>query len=548
MEKATFIALKSALCGRKALHVALIAVLVVLVFSNTLTNRFNFDDPSVLLDNTAVHGLSAENIKKVFTSVPNSLEYLPVRDLSYMVDYELWGLNPFGYHLSNLIYYLAACLAMYFFLSRLAARWTEDAPLVAFLATLIFAVHPVHVESVAGIAQRKDLVMGFFSFMSLWLFLLYKNKQRKGIFALSLFFLALALLSKALAVVIPLFILLLNHVYSQDGKEKRIRRAIETAPYILVAFVITLVNFVIARGTGIVRPEGESPLERIPTALRAVFYYLKMLLFPYPLKMWHEFRISESFFELTALLALAATAALVYLAWRLKRNYRILSFSMAWYLLALLPVSGLLPTSTVIAERYLFLPSVGFALAIGWAFCEGRAALDKWKPEGAHALTVFFLIVVMVFSAVSISRNADWKNMETLLLSDLKWDPESYKINQTLGRYYFRNSNYEEAFRYFSELKKFEPKDADYEFHLALLLFNEGKYGEAENVLDGIRGKEIDFVDVHYLYGKIYQASGQYEKAMESYSRALESGMVLGIFLKRDASEAISKLNRETER
>jgi tetratricopeptide (TPR) repeat protein len=510
MEKTALKALKSALCVRKALHVALIAVLVVLVFANTLSNRFNFDDPSVLLDNTAVHGLSAENIKKVFTSVPNSLEYLPVRDLTYMVDYELWVLDPFGYHLSNLIYYLAACLAMYLLLSRLAARWTEDAPLVAFLATLIFSVHPVHVESIAGIAQRKDLVMGLFSFLALWVFLVYKDRKGNGIWllALSISLMALALLSKALAVVIPLIVLLLNHFYSREGKETRKKKALETALYFLVAFVITLVNFLIARGTGIVRPGGDSPLERLPTALRAVFYYLKMLFVPYPLKMWHEFRISEGFSEPSVLLALAGTAALVYLTWRLRRNYQILSFSLAWYLLALLPVSGLLPTSTVIAERYLFLPSVGFSLSAGWSSYKGRTMLKTRSQSATRALTVLFLIVVTVFSAISFQRNADWKNMETLLLSDLKLEPDSYKITKALGRYYFRNRRYDEAFRYFSELKRLEPKDAEYEFHLALLLLNEGKYGEAENVLDGIRGKETDFVDVHYLYGKIYQASG----------------------------------------
>jgi tetratricopeptide (TPR) repeat protein len=486
----------------------------------------------------------------VFTSAPNSLEYLPVRDLTYMVDYELWGLDPFGYHLSNLIYYLAACLAMYLLLSRLAARWTEDAPLVAFLATLIFSVHPVHVESVAGIAQRKDLVMGLFSFLSLWSFLLYKDKKNGGtrLFALSLFFLVLALLSKALAVVIPLSVFLLNHIYSLEGSKTRIKRTLETALCFLVAFSVTLVNFLIARSTGIVRLEQGNPLERLPTALRAVFYYLKMLFIPYPLKMWHEFRISEGFSEPAVLLALVGTVALVYLTWRLRRNYHILSFSLAWYLLALLPVSGLLPTSTVIAERYLFLPSVGFSLALGWVFYKGFTMLNTRSQSATLTLTVFFLVIVTAFSAISFNRNADWKNMETLLLSDLKWDPRSYRINQTLGRYYFRNRRYDEAFRHFSELKRRETRNAEYEFHLALLLLNEGKYGEAENVLDGIRGKEMDFVDVHYLYGKIYQASGQYEKALESYSKALKSNKVLGIFLKRDASEAILKLKRETRR
>lgn len=523
--------------NNRRLHLIIITLVTFVVYSNTLPNKFNFDDPTILLNNPATHGLSLKNIKDVFTSLPNGVEYLPLRDLTYMIDYELLGLNPFGYHLSNIIYYLVTCIILYLFLSKLLFRWVSAFQIIAFLSTLLFAVHPVHVESVGGIAQRKDLISGLFFFLSLYCFLLYKDKGRVWFYVLSILSCGLSLLGKSTAIVLPIMILSLEFVYLREKTDNPLKRVFNLIPFFIISFIISTANFFIVKNAGIILPFTSSTIiERIPTALKAIFKYLRILAIPYPLSVRHEFQPSKDIFEILPILSLIGFLALLYLIIRWRQRSPLISLSLTWYLLSLLPVIGLIPTSTIIAERYLFLPSVGFCIVLSYV-------LFKGLYNRVNIFITVFVTLAILFSAISFERNFDWKNMKTLMKADLKKNPTSYILNLSLGKLFFENADYAEAMIYLTKAKEIKPRAMDYEFYLTYYLYKKKQYKEALSFLKGMRLNEAEIVDIHYLLGIIYEAMADYENAKASYLKALKSKISIGVFSKKSAEIALSALN-----
>lgn len=515
---------------KKTIHLIAITALILLTYSNSLTNDFALDDGSLIIENPSVHGISLENIKEIFTSVPNGMEYLPVRDLTYCIDYGIWGLNPFGYHLSNLIYYIAMCILLYFFLSRLISGWTSSAITIAFLSTALFAVHPVHVESVAGISQRKDLISGIFLLLSLYSFLLYKDRERLFFYLASIVLFALSILSKSTVVFLPLIIFLidwLGYGKKQEGISSLLFRVI---PYIFVGAIISFGEIMILKETDVLKSQysfGSGYELRVYSSFRAVFYYLRFFFIPYPLDVFQRFSLSKSLFEFKVILSLFGLAVIMYLIYRYRKTEPVLSFSIAWFMISIIPVIGLIPTGIVIAERYLFLPSLGFCLAIGFLFHKGieRQKAVRWVSVAAFGL------IIAGFMFISYNRNFDWKDNETLFLSSVRVTPERASSHWRLGREYFYIGRYEEAFGSLTRAKELNPSyEINYKVFEAVRALELNKPDEALKLLDEITTpKKEDIFEVNYLYGKAYEAMGSHEKAQKSYNQALRSTIKLDV-------------------
>lgn len=527
------------------MNVVILVMLAFLLYGNTLKNRFNIDDPNILLKNKAVHGLGWENVKAVFTSTPNTVEYLPVRDLAYMLDYSIWGLDPMGYHLSNIIYYALACVFLYLFLDRIlrAGPMNSGDGFIAFLASVLFLLHPVHVESVAGIAQRKDLVSGVFFFLSLWAFVRYREGGTKFSFSLAVFFFVLSFLSKQTAIVLPPLVVLMDLTFLKDRRPGARALALEYAVLFASGALLAALGMLVAGKAGLVLPDSAGPLGRVSIAMRAVVVYLKLTLWPVRLSIWHEFDTALGLFAPVTVLSAMVVVLLLAVCLALLGRVVWLSFSILWFLISIAPVSGIVPTSTVVSERYLFLPVLGYCLALAWVL---RWLTYKAKPRGAYAIGIAaFLVVAAGFAAITVTRNRDWHSTESLLLADWKKAPESRKFISSLGRYYFLNEKYERAFEFFGAAERLYPEGLDYEFFTALYYFKKGMYPEAEAALtqSGLAGSDI--IDVHYLLGMIHASRGEAALAEESFNKALQSRGMLAVFFKRDALEALRNLKAQ---
>jgi len=529
-------------------HLAAILLLVLVIYGNSLDNGFNIDDPALLLNNPAVHGFSGNSLLQVFTTVPNGVEYLPLRDLTYCLDYSLWGTNPFGYHLANLIYYSISCVLLYLLFAKLLAPWTAYHAETAFFAAILFAVHPVHVESVAGIAQRKDLVSAIFFFLSIYLFLFFKEGRDWRFYLLSLLFFVCAFLAKATVVILPLLLFLLDAYYPGEKESGIGARLVRSVPYLIIALILTLVQVAILRDAGIIKSElagqGNEYAIRIFTAAKAVFYYLRLLITANPLNIMHDFDYARQLLTPKVFFSVVGLCGVLYGIISLRKRCRTLSLAGAWYLVCLLPVVGLIPTATLVAERYLFLPSAGFCLAVGYLL-----SLALKQSSLRIAATAVFSLLVLFFTATAQSRTHVWKNSLTLYQAGIKGYPENPRLHWLAGRDLFGAKKYEEAFKSFSTAQSLDPSYAiDYQLFLAIRAYDEKNYPLALLQLERISLPANIFVrDIDYLYGRIYAATGELDKARNYYRRAAIDQIELGIYYKNDALTALQGLGVTSE-
>ncbi|MDA8175144.1 MAG: glycosyltransferase family 39 protein [Nitrospiraceae bacterium] len=520
----------------RLLHISLLLLAAIALYANSLPNSFNFDDQALLIDNNAVHGITAANLKAVFTSVPNHLEYLPVRDLTYMLDYQIWGLDPLGYHITNLIFYLLCVIMFYLFMAEILA----GAGGAAFAAALVYALHPVHVESVASITQRNNLVSGFFYFTGLFLYMRHKRHGAtgSGYYLLSLLSFVLAMLSKAIAVVLPVTAVLLELYFpDEDPLGKRLSR---TVPFFILAAGFSVLDIEVAKSTRIFLGFAAGLASRLPGAFEAVWAYIKMLLFPYQLKVWHSFNLPAGFLDPRALLSMAGLAALIFLIIYYRKRYRVLSFAAAWMLTSMAPVAGLVPAATIIAERYAFLPSAGFCLSVAFIFMEiykNRAAQVRLAAVLAAAA------VLISYAVTSFQRNFEWKDQTTLLEADLNHHPDLLKTYVFLGRAYVFKGDYQKGLYYLLQAKRINPGLLEYDFFSAYYLYKTGQLDAALEALKSLRkniGGEV--IDIDYLCGRIYELKGDDGKARDYYLKAADADIPMGIYLRQDALDALKKL------
>src|SRR6266540_3552547 len=470
---------------RRAVHLALIAAAAVVAYAGTLRGTFDFDTPNLVLYNGAVHGFSLANLRAVLTTQPNGVEYLPVRDLTYMLDFELWGMQAFGYHLSNVVYYAAGCALLYLLLERLLAGWSDRPRLVAAVAAGLFVLHPVHVESVAGLAQRKDVISGLLCFAGLLAFQRWAERGGTRAYAVALAALVLAILAKATAVVFPGLAALVAFRLAWRDRRVKLGLAGLAATGLLLAGILARE----AAATGILSGQTVPVWLRVLTYGKAAAWYARMLLVPWPLSVIHDVGPVTSPLDPGALAALAVIAALAVLGVRHARRYPVLVFSLAWFLVAIVPVSGLLPAPNLVAERYLFLPSVAFALAAAWLVVDASAL------RGHAAAVVAASAIAILHAGVVAVRVAEWRTNGGLLVADLSRHPGSARLTSLLGRYDYANGRSDQA-----------------------------------------------TVDVQCLLGMAFERMGRLDEARARYERALRANRLMGIVFRTEAENGLARL------
>ncbi|MBL7223562.1 MAG: hypothetical protein ISS72_06905 [Candidatus Brocadiae bacterium] len=383
-------------------HVVACAALVLLtvgVFSSALENEFvNFDDWPLIENNGAIRSLSWPTVGRAFTHLNNDT-WLPLRMLSYAVDYEVWGLNAFGYHLTNIALHSANVVLVYAVLLRLVG----GAPL-AWLGAALFAVHPVQVEAVSWAAGRRDVLYGCFFLWSLLAFLWYEEgrRWRRGAYVASVLLFAAAMLSKASGMMLPA-VLGLIVLLSRDEKGTAVWRRLRVCvPHGLVAAAMVAVHFHVAQQAGVVKPTALG--QRVASMPWAFATYWRLLFLPVHLSTPHA-RPPVSWADEfgVAVASLAAFVAVLALVWWSAPLRRTAVLWLGWWFLLLLPVSQIIPLSMLVAERYLYMPIVG-ACAFG-------AALLGDLAKARRRLVVACAVAVLALMAVTThARNRVWAN------------------------------------------------------------------------------------------------------------------------------------------
>ncbi len=389
------------------------------VYGASLGHQFlsNWDDNKYVTANEAVHGFTFAHVKAVFSTfyVGN---YAPVQMLSYMLDYSVWGLSPSGFIFSNILLHLLNALLLYGVMFAITGR-----RLGSFFAAALFMLHPVQVESVAWISQRKNLLAMFFFLLSWRGYIHYRRAATgRGAYALSLLAFAAALLAKSIAVVAPVVFLLYD--FSCIDREGRRHWIANKIPYLVAAAVVAGIALVSQRpeyGGGMTSYHGGGPWATLFTMLPVFVTYLRLLIWPAGLSAVYTPPIKTSP-DGQVILALLILLALVAVLWRISRRDRLFMLGAGSFFVALLPVSQVVPLITLMNDRYLYFPLVGAGIVFGLLVDRCDAALAGHGKTILHGGLCFIMVVLAVLSA---QRSKVWYDAVTLWTDTVAKAPES---------------------------------------------------------------------------------------------------------------------------
>lgn len=501
-----------------ALGVCLIlSSLIWLVFGQTLQHGFvNYDDPQYVLKNPqVVSGLTRSGIVWAFTHVYAS-NWHPLTWLSHMLDCQLYGLQPWGHHLTNVLLHAATAILLFLVLTQMTAALGRS----AFVAS-IFAIHPLRVESVAWISERKDVLSGLFFVLTIGAYVRYIRRPTGARYAILLFLFALGLLSKPMLVTLPIVLLLLDYWPlgrwpDQSARTRRLRQILwEKIPMVALALASVVMTLIAQRL--VIRPVAILSLPvRIENAFISCVAYIRQMFWPSDLALLYplspsEVRVLPALFSLALLLAISIG---VFLA----RRHRYLVTGWLWYLVMLLPVIGLVQVGIQArADRYTYLPQIGLCLLLTWVAAD-LFAHARWARAVRNALVVGIIGTLALCARVQASY---WHDRETLWRMTVARTSENAPAYVNLGQALYENGKAAEAIAAFETAVRFNPKLPMAHSSLGVALLETGQPEQSIIHLQEALRLAPQFAEAHYNLGNTYLATGQGKKAIEHYSQAI---------------------------
>ncbi len=529
---------------------ALVVVATVAVFAPTLGNGFvDWDDGQNLVHNAAYRGLGAAQLRWMWTTFHMG-HYIPVTWMTFGLDYLLWGLNPAGYHLTNLLVHLGNSLLVYLIALRLLAaavaptsadtRWWR---LGAAVAALLFAVHPLRVESVAWATERRDVLCGLFYLLAVLLYLRACDAAgagpliRQRWYWLSVGVFALALLSKSMAVTLPVVLLVLDVYPLRRIRARRgigpagswivagVRLLAEKIPFALLslaASVMALVALHHIKGAASVATVGI--LDRLVISTYALAFYLWKLLAPVRLSALYELpdRIDPAAWPYV--LAALVVAALSVAAFRLRRRWPAPAAVWVSYIVILLPVLGIVQNGfQIAADRYTYLASIGWALLAGGGLrlaLRGPALPGSKDGRRLVALGGGAAAVVIVLAVLTWQQTHVWRDSRSLWTHALGVEPSSM-AHSNVGVLLARQGRAAEAAEHFQRALAIKPRDAELYTNLGAALAQQGRPGQAAEQFRRALALTPGSPLAHTNLGNALAQQGQLDEALQHYRESL---------------------------
>ncbi len=516
--------------------VSLVIILTVTLaaFAPSLQNGFNYDDDIYIVNNRFIQTLSAFNLKKICTSFFAG-NYQPVTILTYALEYRYFKLNPSGYHLTNLILHLLNCLLVFWLFYLLSARIP-----VAFFVSVFFALHPLRVESVAWISERKDLLYALFFLGALIAYVYYlKEKKRPGLYALTLFLFILSLLSKPMAVTLPILLVLLEYFIS--GKIKFLNKT----PFILFSLFLGAVTLFSQGAVGLLKIGRFNAGDKLLNTAYALIFYLDKIFIPRNLACMYPLPADAARWW--------SGIAVVFLLLALILNRKKLSkdfiFGAVFFLAA---VSVVLPAvfsgETFVSDRYTYIPSLG----IGYLAACGilgvlESKISRFRPVKV-ALVMILILAAGTLTFLSRKQCQAWKDGVTLWSDVVAKYPGLAKAYNNRGVLLLEQKNYPAASVDFKKAIECNPKFIFAYLNLGDLYAETGKSGEAAAVLEQALKIEPANAEAYFNLGRLSSLANRQEEAIGFYSKAAEQGHFLScynlgmLYLKLDREEAAVRM------
>ncbi|OPX17648.1 hypothetical protein BXT86_05370 [candidate division WOR-3 bacterium 4484_100] len=488
--------------------VFLILIITILGYYPCLHNSFtNWDDNEYVVGNIQIRSLAPKNIVQIFSTYCYG-SYMPLTILSFALNYRFCRLSPFGYHMTNLILHLVNCLLVFYLFMFLTRNLS-----ISLLTSILFAVHPLHVESVAWISARKELLFTLFFLAAIIAYLYYQKKSSKRFYYFTLIFFVLSLFSKPAAITLP-FVLLIIDAFVYQRFNKNI--VIDKIPLFILSIIFTIIAFFGQQSVGAVRPNISSAIFfNILSPLRIVVFYLCKTVIPVRLSCFYPIpeelpQWESPFFALMPVIIVLSIILILFL----KRHNKKLIFGSLFSAITTLPVIQIVPVGQPIADRYTYLPLIGvfYLVAEAWYYLKTRTA----KPIKV-IFTIIVVAVICLLSYLSNIRCRVWKDGITLWSDVIEKYPSMARLYNNRGIYYAQIQRYDEALA---------------DFNRALSL-------------------DKNFIAAYNNRGNVYASLGEVDRAITDFTEALKIdssfadayyNRAIAYFMKREFEHALQDL------
>lgn len=482
-----------------------------LVYWPSLQNGFIWDDKLHLLDNIV---LKPNGLFRVWFTT-DYINYWPLTWTSYWLEHQYWGLNPTGYHVTNLVLHTIGSLLIWRVLCALKIP-------AAWFAAVVFAIHPVNVESVAWIAQRKNVLCLVFYVMSVLAYLRFDEQNRTGMYLLALVSFLLAMLSKGAAAPLPVVVLLC--IWWRHGTLSR-RDVWRTLPFFAVAGVMSLVEiwFQYVRSIGNVVVRDDSLLARLTGVGWCCWFYLSKAVFPFNLSFVYPRWTIDPANPISHLPNLALVALLV-IAWKYRHAWgRPLLFALTCYFVTLSPILGFFNIFfmrySFVADHYQYLAIIApIALIAGVAWTQLQSRGVPLKTAGY----VLAIVITACLGFLSRQQMPIYENQVTLWRDTLQKNPQAWLAHYNLANILSEQQQWTAAEEHYREALRINDDDAWAHHNLAIVLERQGDPDEAAREYE--RSFEIDptLADAQYNLGNLRMAQGRWNDAVDHFLRALQ--------------------------
>jgi tetratricopeptide (TPR) repeat protein len=522
-----------------------------ILYGNTVLNKFSIDDSLYTKNEMVRQGFKA--LPKIFTSYLIDVEknvggqrtdYRPIAKATYAIEYGLWGEKPGRSHLVSVLFYFFASLVTFYVLRRLLINYNILFPV---LITVLFMAHPVHTEVVASLKSRDEILAYLFGILGMYTLLTYTYTNKARYVLLTSLFFVLGCISKLSALpFLGLYLLVLYFFSSMPPKKILVA--------LILVFIAGLLAYIIPR---VLLPptyrtnfyfENALYFEkniwlRLGTAMLSLLFYLKILIYPYPLLYYYGFNtipLSSLFTPLALLSVLIYSALLIYSLANLKKK-TFLSFAILWYLIGISMYSNIItPAVGVVAERFVFLGSLGFIMILVFfifrIFRTDPKSLTIDLPYRLKIISVVVLITIP-YTYVTVTRNRDWRNMMALYKKDIPRLTNSAKANYQYAGFLLSNLYNDENFLKYGVSNQFLRETVKKHLRISLkvypsynalndigtvFLFVEKQYDSALYYFNKAVNYDSTLTPGWINMGMAYRQLGEYKKSMDCYQKVLD--------------------------
>lgn len=517
----------------------LIIIVTLAIYWQVRDHDFiNFDDDVYVTENHFVRkGLTKAGLSWAFSSSHGS-NWHPLTTISHMIDVSLFGLEPGYHHLVNVFIHILNTLLLLYVLNIMTGEFWKS----AFVAA-IFALHPLHVESVAWIAERKDVLSAFFGFLTIWAYVQYVLKSTLHKYLVMMLLFALGLLSKPMLVTLP-FVLILIDIWplerltvgprsapSNNGrvsesqnlwstiKQISLYKSVgEKIPLFMLSATSSIITYFVQAHTGAVRALDQIALDRrIANALTSYTDYIEKMFVPINLSILYPFPSNISPWHVA--ISTFVLMIITFLSLRYFRKKPYFFTGWLWYLGTLVPVIGIVQVgSQAMADRYTYIPLIGLFIIVAW----GVPDLLKKLPAKKSILSGAAVLIILIVSVISWNQVSCWKDSTTLFRHAIDVTENNMTAHLNLGTAMEKKGQLDEAMRQYLYILRLSPHNMMAHNNLGTIYQIRGNIDKAVQHYQRVLEIDPDVVKVRNNLGVIFAQQGNYARAIEEFNKALK--------------------------